>query len=145
MHPITFEHRRTFLISRTLSVLWSFPVVSFTLTLITDITYWRTMHLMWAEASSWLLFAGLVVGAIAALVWVIAVLLHAVPVNLGRAGIGLAVLLLGFFNSLIHAGDGWTAVVPWGLTISALTVLLMLASLFAGSRHSAHHVDRRLA
>ncbi len=37
----------------------------------------------------------------------------------------VVVLGLAFLNSLVHAGDGWTAVVPYGLVLSALTVLLV--------------------
>ena len=41
-----------------------FPFVCFTLALVTDIAYWRTSFLMWSHFSSWLIFAGLVFGAI---------------------------------------------------------------------------------
>ena len=37
-----------------------------------------------------------------------------------------AVLILALFNSLIHSRDAWTSVVPTGLTLSAITVLVML-------------------
>jgi uncharacterized membrane protein len=40
------------------------------------------------------------------------------------------VLILAFFNNLVHTADGWTAVMPWGLTLSALTVLVMLVTLW---------------
>ena len=35
-------------------------------------------------------------------------------------------LILALFNSLIHSRDAWTSVVPTGLTLSAITVLVML-------------------
>jgi uncharacterized membrane protein len=48
-------------------------------------------------------------------------------------GIGnVAVLLLALVNSLIHAGDGWTAVVPWGLVLSAVTVLVLIVTTWLG-------------
>jgi uncharacterized membrane protein len=50
----------------------------------------------------------------------------------------IVVLILAFFNNLVHARDGWTAVVTWGLTLSALTVLLMLV--MAGLGASRDHV-----
>ena len=31
-------------------------------------------------------------------------------------------------DSLVHAGDGWTGVVPYGLILSAATVLVMLVT-----------------
>ena len=45
-----------------------------------------------------------------------------------RAGAQIGVLILAFLNNLVHAADGWTAVVPYGLVLSGLTVLLMLAA-----------------
>ena len=59
-------------------------------------------------------------------------------VELFRAGSGRRgaltihfVLLLGawlveVFNSFIHARDGWTAVVPTGITLSAIAAVLAL-------------------
>ena len=44
-----------------------FPIACFTLTLLTDIAYWQSSHLMWKHFSEWLLLAGLVFGALAAL------------------------------------------------------------------------------
>jgi uncharacterized membrane protein len=145
MHPVSVEHHRGFFLSRVLSVLWSFPAVCFTLTLVTDITYWRTTNLIWAEASSWLLFAGMIVGVIASAIWLIAAIAHAIPRNWSLGCIGLVVLLLGLFNSLIHAGDGWTAIVPWGLVVSALTVILLLVGFLVPVRQPVHPRERRLA
>jgi uncharacterized membrane protein len=113
-----------------------FPIVCFTLALITDIAYWRTSNLMWAEFSAWLLLAGIVFGAIAALFGAIDFLASreiraqrpAWPHAIGN----VIVLILAFFNNLVHAGDGWTSVVPWGLTLSALTVLVMLVTGWLG-------------
>lgn len=36
------------------------------------------------------------------------------------------ILALALINSLIHAGDGWTAIMPWGLGLSLVTVVLMV-------------------
>jgi len=113
------------------ALLTQFPVACFTLVLITDLTYWRTSNLMWQNFSSWLLFAGLVFGALAAIDWIFEFLVWR-PTNDQRHGLpyaiaSLAVLLLAFINSLVHSGDGWTAVVPWGLALSILTVLGMIA------------------
>jgi uncharacterized membrane protein len=119
------------------AMLVPFPIVCFTLALITDIVYWRTSHLMWAEFSAWLLLAGIVFGAIAALFGAIDLLASrevrarrpAWPHAIGN----VVVMVLAFFNNLVHAGDGWTSVVPWGLTLSALTVLLMFFTAWLGA------------
>jgi len=114
------------------AMLAPFPIVCFTLTLLVDIAYWRTSNLMWQHFAEWLLFAGLVFGVLAAVAGAIDFLVRrevraagsAWPHALG----GVVVLLLAFFNSLVHARDGWTGVVPYGLILSAVTVIVMMVS-----------------
>lgn len=113
-----------------------FPIVCFSLALLTDIAYWRTANLMWQTFSAWLLFVGLVVGCLAALAGAVDLLSrHAVrsrrpawPHAIGNS----LVLVLAFVNSLVHARDGWTGVVPWGLALSAVTVLLLCVTVWLG-------------
>jgi uncharacterized membrane protein len=115
-------------------LLASFPIACFTLALGTDIAYWRTSNLMWLEFSAWLLLAGITVGVVAAVFGAISFLVRfgiravrfAWPSVLGT----LIVLILAFFNNLVHTADGWTAIMPWGLTLSALTALVMLVTLW---------------
>jgi uncharacterized membrane protein len=113
-----------------------FPIVCFTLTLLTDIAYWQTAHLMWQNFSAWLLLAGLVTGGLAALAGAVDLLFRSRVRRMGVAwahGLGnLVVLLLAVVNSFVHAGDGWTAVVPWGLVLSALTVAVMIVTAWLG-------------
>ncbi len=114
------------------SMLVQFPVVCFTLALFTDLAYWQTANLMWQNFSSWLLFAGLVFGVLAGIAGVIDFFFRRSVRAYGSSwphAIGsLIVLALAFVNSLVHAGDGWTAVVPWGLILSAATVVIMIIS-----------------
>ncbi len=113
-----------------------FPIVCFTVTLLTDIAYWRTSHLMWQHFSEWLLLAGLVFGALAALAGAVDFLSRreiraqrpAWPHAIGN----VVVMILALVNSFVHAADGWTGVVPWGLILSAATVLLMLVTGWLG-------------
>ena len=37
-----------------------------------------------------------------------------------------------FLNSLVHAGDGWTAIVPYGLALSAVNVILIFVTAWLG-------------
>jgi uncharacterized membrane protein len=119
------------------AMLVPFPIVCFTLALVTDIIYWRTSYLMWAEFSAWLLLAGITFGALAALFGIIDFFGNreirarrpAWPHAIGN----VVVLVLAFVNNLVHAADGWTSVVPWGLTLSALTVLVMLVTGWLGA------------
>lgn len=109
------------------SALSPFPAVCFTLALLTDIAYWRTSYLMWQHFSAWLLFAGLVVGGPALIVGLIAILRRRLRYGWSCVGVDIVLLVLAFMNSLVHARDGWTAVVPWGLFLSALTVAVIVA------------------
>lgn len=129
----------------------SFPVVCFTLTLLTDIFYWQTGTLMWQNFSAWLLLAGLVVGAFAALAGLVMLIgsstIRATPAIWPYTLGNLIVLFTAIINSFVHAGDGWTAVVPWGLALSAVTVILMLITGWMGAKNihpygieEAHHV-----
>jgi uncharacterized membrane protein len=112
------------------------PIAAFTFALLTDIAYWQTSNLMWKDFSSWLLFAGVVGGGLAALFGIIDLLASrgirsrapAWPHAIGN----VVVLLLAFLNNLVHARDGWTGVVPLGLALSILTVLLMAVTVWLG-------------
>jgi uncharacterized membrane protein len=113
-----------------------FPFVCFTLTLATDIIFWQTSNIMWQNFSAWLLFAGLIFGGIGMLAGLIDLLrARTRPLRPSLAPILLYILVLAlaFLNSLIHAGDGWTAVMPYGLLISAVTFLLLLVALTVSS------------
>ncbi|MBW9089513.1 DUF2231 domain-containing protein [Rhizobium wenxiniae] len=118
-----------------------FPLVCFTLTLVADISYWQSGgNLIWLTFASWLLFAGLVFGAIGLLAGVIDILRRRTrPLRPGFMAILLyiAILLLAFVNSFVHARDGWTAVVPFGLAISTATfVLIVFASITSARKYA---------
>ncbi|EDQ03262.1 hypothetical protein DSM14862_04154 (plasmid) [Sulfitobacter indolifex] len=119
------------------AMLVSFPIVCFTLALLTDLAYWQTGILMWQHFSSWLLLAGLVMGGLAAIAGCIDLIgsarIRAISSVWVHAAGNVVVLALALVNSLVHAGDGWTAVVPWGLALSAATVLIMLVTSWLGS------------
>jgi len=120
-----------------------FPIACFTLALLTDIAYWRTSNLMWLHFSEWLLFAGLVVGVVAAVAGAVDLLASreiraqwpAWPHAIGN----VIVLILAFANNLVHTSDGWTAVVPYGLILSAATVLLLLFTGWLGGSMVYRH------
>ncbi len=117
-----------------------FPFVCFTLTLATDIAFFFSANLMWQNFSSWLLFAGLVFGGIA----LVAGLMDLVrprtrPLRPAFLSALLYLIILGLavLNSLVHAGDGWTAVVPYGLALSAVTfVLCLIAAIVSAHKYA---------
>ena len=105
-----------------------FAAAFFTFTLVADIAYARTVILMWQDFASWLLFAGLVAGALSGLLWLGSLAMHRHRPHWPVVILNLLVLVAALVNSLVHAGDGWTAIVPWGIGLSVVTCLLMLAS-----------------
>lgn len=127
------------------AMLVPFPIACFTGALLTDITYMNTAHYQWANFSQWLLAFGVFMGALAALFGLIDFLgARGTRPRIGwfhLAG-NAVVLLLALINNFVHARDGWTGVVPTGLTLSAITVLLMIVSGFLGYRMAYHHVGR---
>lgn len=120
-----------------------FPIVCFVLTLVCDIVYWQTSHLMWQRFAEWLLLAGLIFGALAAIAGAVDLLANREIRARGPAwphAIGnVIVMLLAIVNSFVHAGDGWTGVVPWGLVLSAVTVLLLLVTGWLGGSMVYRH------
>ena len=117
------------------AILVQFPVVCFTLALLTDVAYWQTANLMWQNFSAWLLFAGLVFAGLAMLAGIVDMLRPSVR-RQGRSWVhaagSLVVLGLALLNSFVHAADGWTAVVPWGLALSAVTVVAIIVTNWFG-------------
>ncbi|MBZ7927495.1 DUF2231 domain-containing protein (plasmid) [Ensifer adhaerens] len=97
--------------------------------LLTDIAYWKSAEFIWADFSTWLVSAAVVAAILAG---VVALIDHLIfrsrrsgprPLNVAA---GIVVLVLLIFNMMIHSRDAWTSVVPWGLTLSAVTVLVVL-------------------
>jgi uncharacterized membrane protein len=113
-------------------MLLAFPVAMFLAALASDIAYWRTFQIQWANFSSWLVAGGLLGGGLA-LIWA-AVDLFRVRGS-RRPLIYFVVLLftfaLGFVNALVHAKDAW-ATMPEGLYLSAVTALLALVAAWIG-------------
>ncbi|AZO41481.1 DUF2231 domain-containing protein [Mesorhizobium sp. M7D.F.Ca.US.005.01.1.1] len=114
-------------------------------TLLTDVTYWRSAEMMWADFSAWLLFAGLVVGVLAALAALVDLFTgrlsgaarSAWPSLLGN----LVVLVIAFFNALVHSRDAWTSVMPTGLTLSVAAVIVLLLVCLLGWSSDHNRVE----
>ena len=106
-------------------MLMPFPVAYFTAALVTDLAYWRTDEVMWERFSVWLIAGGLVMAALVALVAIVDLAFaKQKPVWIRAFGYVLAVLL-SLVNVLVHSRDGYTAVVPTGLTLSAIVVAIL--------------------
>lgn len=115
------------------AMLLPIPLVCFVGALLTDLAYSGSGgNLLWLNFSSWLLTAGLVFGAAAA----VALLIDARRLRGGWIALVLlaAAWIVELINSFVHTRDGWTAVHPWGLILSVIGAVLALLSGWFASR-----------
>ena len=114
------------------AILLAFPLPLFLGALLSDLAYWSSAHVQWANFSSWLIAGGLLVGAFAVL-WALVELFRGGPA--GNKVIYFVLLLtmwvLAFVNALVHAKDAW-ATMPHGLFLSAIVAILALVASFIG-------------
>ncbi len=104
--------------------------------LFTDIAYASTANTMWADFSTWLVTVGVILAVIAAIAGLFDFFSRRLirahgpiwPYVLGN----ILLLLLAVLNTLVHTHDAWTSVVPWGLTLSIVTVILILVTGWMG-------------
>jgi uncharacterized membrane protein len=112
------------------------PIACFIGALFSDLAYWGSANMQWANFSAWLLAIGLIVAVFAVIAGLVDFLFCARIRRLADAwihGLGNAIAItLAIFNSFIHARDGWTSVVPGGLILSFLTVLVLLVTGWKG-------------
>lgn len=120
--------RRRFAAHSLHAALLSFPIACFSLTVLSDIAYVRTLNLQWLHFSEWLLLIGLVFGVFSIIAHVLDFFIHRIRPSWIAVIAGVVVMLLATVNSFVHTADGWTAVVPLGLTLSILTVLAMIVT-----------------
>jgi uncharacterized membrane protein len=111
------------------SMLASFSAAYFAGALVTDVVYWQMPDVMWERFSIWLIMAGLVMAGLA----VVAYVINAVAGRRRQSrsawprllGFALAVFV-AVINAFVHSRDGYTAVVPSGLMLSATVVIVLL-------------------
>jgi uncharacterized membrane protein len=122
-------------------ILVSFSVAYFVGALATDLAYWQMPDVMWERFSIWLITAGLIMAGLAVIAYAIDL---AARRRIDRPAwpraIGYAIaVLLALTNAFVHSRDGYTAVVPTGLTLSALVVIvLVLTALVARALTNRH-------
>lgn len=113
------------------SLILPVPVVCFVGALLTDVAYSSSGGvLQWSNFSAWLLAAGLLFGAIAAILMIIdLVRLPQLRSAWGWGALALLVvtLVIELVNSFVHSRDGWTAVVPTGMILSAIGAVIIMS------------------
>ena len=114
-----------------------FPIAFLVSALLTDIAYVKSGWAMWAYASSWLIGAGIVAALLAALFGFIDFfgdrrIRGAKTARLHMIG-NLTAVALSAVNFVVHMRDGAMAVIPLGITLSAIvTVLLVFTGWMGG-------------
>jgi uncharacterized membrane protein len=112
------------------AMLVPFPIAFFVATLACDLAFWRTGNPFWASASIWLLGAGLVMAALAALAGLTDVLgdvqIRALSDVWWHAGGNVLVVLLQLLSWTLRYSQGSSAVVPTGLVLSLIVVGILL-------------------
>lgn len=143
---MAFENRRlpTRMVGNPLHpLLAAIPFTCFTGALLTDIAYWQSAAMQWANFSAWLLAVGLFVAVFAVIVGLVDFVADRRVRALGifwpyACGNALAIVL-AIVNSFVHSRDAYTSVVPEGLVMSGLTVLIMLVTGWMGWQLVYHH------
>jgi uncharacterized membrane protein len=107
-----------------------FPIVLFVSTFAVDVMFWRTHTTDWFTASEFLLGAGLVMAALAAVAGLTDFLGSADVRRLSAATqhmIGNVVaVLIELFNLVLRLNGGPSSVMPWGLLASTVVVAILL-------------------
>jgi uncharacterized membrane protein len=107
-----------------------FPIAFFVATFVCDLVFWSTGGELWATAGFWLLGAGLVMAALAAVAGLIDVLGDAQIRQLNdawlHAGGNVLAVLIELYNFYLRYVEGAAAIVPTGTVLSAIVVGILL-------------------
>ena len=116
------------------AILLAFPLSLFLGALLSDVAYWRSYQVQWANFSSWLIAGGLLIGGFVAL-WALIDLIRSRMARRRHIAIYFAVLLamwvLGLANAFVHGKDAF-AIMPEALYLSTIVALLALVAAWIG-------------
>lgn len=126
------------------ALLVQFPAVCFVAALLTDIAYYKTALFTWETFSIWLIAGGCVAAGLAGIVGLIVFCsdrrVRTARLAWPHALASLLALVLAIVNAFVHSRDGWTAVVPDGLTLSVVVVVLMVLITWMGWTGPRRHL-----
>jgi uncharacterized membrane protein len=145
------------------AMLAPFPIAFLTAALVTDLAFWW-ITLPWyhgdetffSEGSLWLVGAGLGTGLAATAVglidWLVDRRIRSVSGARAHLLLGAATMLLALMNLLVRLDDPRGAILPWGVILSAVTVIVLAPTVWhglglvyrqgAGVRHDLGRNDR---
>ena len=120
-----------------------FPIACLVGALLTDIAYVKWQYAMWAYASSWLIGAGIVTALLAAIFGFTDFFgerrIRALRVAWYHMIGNLLAVVLSIVYFAVHMRDGAMAVIPLGITLSAIVVLLLLFNGWMGGHMVFRH------
>lgn len=124
-------------------ILIPFPIAFFIAAFVCDLVFLQTTNPGWADATLWLLGAGLIMAALAAVTGLTDVLgepqIRAMNAAWWHAGLNVLAVLIELYNWYSRYIDGSAAIVPTGLILSAIVVGLLVVTGWLGG----HMVFRR--
>ncbi len=107
-----------------------FPIAFFVATFVCDLVFWGTRNPSWFDATLWLLGAGVIMAALAAVAGLTDVLgdarVRALSTAWWHAGGNVLVVLVEIVNFFLRYGQGSSAVLPTGIILSAIVVAALL-------------------
>jgi uncharacterized membrane protein len=115
-------------------IMVSFSAAYFVGAFVTDLAYWHIPDVLWERFSIWLITAGLVMAGLGVIAYVFDLAdRRSIERPAWPRAVGYAIaVLLSLTNAFVHSRDGYTAVVPLGLTLSALVVIVLLLTAWVG-------------
>jgi uncharacterized membrane protein len=120
-----------------------FPAAFLVGALVTDIVYAFNGATFWADASIWLVGAGLVMGAVAGIAGATDFFTLHRPRQLTIGWVhaigNVGVVILSLANLLIRVDDPATAILPWGLVLSIIVSATLLVTGWAGGELAYRH------
>ncbi len=120
-----------------------FPIAFLVTALLTDVVFWRTGNAFWAQASFWLVAAGVVTGLVAAVPGLIDFLGIGRVRELGMAWVhasgNVAAVGLSLVSMLIRWNDPAAGVLPWGLLLSLIVAAVLGVTGWIGGEMSYRH------
>jgi uncharacterized membrane protein len=106
-----------------------FPIAFFIGAFVCDIAFWQTANANWATAAIWLIGAGLIMAALAAVAGVTDVVgdaqIRALNDLWWHAGGNVVVVLIELYSWYARYTQGTAAVVPKGLILSLIVVCIL--------------------
>jgi uncharacterized membrane protein len=107
-----------------------FPIAFFVGTFACDVAYWITGNANWAMITPWLLGAGIIMAALAALAGLTDVIgekrIRSLADAWWHAGGNVIVVLIELYNWYSRYSEGAAAVVPKGLILSLVVTCILL-------------------